>query len=386
MAFGLKIKLAREAMAQDDDGQVAGYSEATPHVLGLRALDWLVSEMDGGALAFLQSVFLDLRDRPIPNAVQTTLLCYVAADLGSLDRDVDPLSLPDLSDVSGVYCMRCDLDRRLNCTVRYVGQAGELDALAARFRELAAHAVMFGDQDISGELASIRRELSAALLGATVNYAPLRERVVVVADRGVALVPFGSLQGTDGQSLVAGHVPIVATSLRAFCRREEEAKPSDAHGLIVGDPAFGPAVEGVQAMATLPATAAECQEVASMLPGRLLLGQEASAERVRSLMADATFVHVATHGYIDPPPKQETFAAQRPTLRDCRRVHAARRNSLAVSNARIRSRSCSTGPSPSSSSATSSVRGRSTKAFSGTTAKIGRRSTLPCAGQRRSWE
>ncbi|NSW58087.1 MAG: CHAT domain-containing protein [Armatimonadetes bacterium] len=166
---------------------------------------------------------------------------------------------------------------------------------------------------------------------------PGAERVWVIADGALQLVPFGALLGLD-KVFLAYHCAVATApslSLALVSRGERPAagKPAlvvaapDTGALsLAGDDTRGKYMpirgmympvrgaympirgeEGVSsaltamAMIPLPGAKAEGEAIADMIPGsELVSGKEATKERLLAEGSDCGLLHIATHGYADP--------------------------------------------------------------------------------------
>ena len=134
--------------------------------------------------------------------------------------------------------------------------------------------------------------------------------IVVVASGPTTGMPFDALP-LDGVPLGARHVVryLSNAGLVALTTTDGGAaaagSPASWEGaLVVGDPeamSLTDPVSGLSAPAPpLPGARVEAAHVAATLPGaHLLLGHDATEEAVRSSLASAPVVHLATHGLVD---------------------------------------------------------------------------------------
>lgn len=111
--------------------------------------------------------------------------------------------------------------------------------------------------------------------------------VVIVAYGPLLEVPFAALRDAEGRFLVERHTLLAAPSIAVFSSPPTALAPGGA--LVVGDP-----------LGDLPAAREEAVGVASRLGCEPLIGPEASETAVRSRLAEARWVHFATHGSLGP--------------------------------------------------------------------------------------
>ncbi|HSL81126.1 MAG TPA: CHAT domain-containing protein [Thermoanaerobaculia bacterium] len=170
------------------------------------------------------------------------------------------------------------LERELDLWRRLV----EARAPDTRLRELSA--VLFD---------RLIRPVAAALNpGATLLFVP---------DRFLSSVPFGALLDRDsGRFLIEDHRVAVTPSaslLSASPAPRSGSRPRTS-AVVVGNPAFDrrrfPELED------LSGSEAEAREVAALYPrAHLLVGRDATPERVAESLADTVVLHIAAHGHTD---------------------------------------------------------------------------------------
>jgi len=139
-------------------------------------------------------------------------------------------------------------------------------------------------------LADAQRELGALHDLVLAPLAPAigpAERLIVVPHGPLHAVPFAALwDGSSGRYVVEA-LEVQSVPSASLLARVSEPAGGAAEGrpLVVGVPdAFAPQI------------GAEATRLAAALGGRLVLGDEASAERVIGAAADAGIVHLACHG------------------------------------------------------------------------------------------
>ncbi len=150
-------------------------------------------------------------------------------------------------------------------------------------------------------------------------------RLVIVSDGILHQLPFEALvTSTQGKVrfLLDEFPPITyspsANILACLCDRLDSSAQGEATLLTVGNPVYSTVVAKVNtersfrkrsylglggSLAALPATKGECQRVANTFSHssrQLLLGKEATEHNVIRFMAGRQYVHLATHGLVDP--------------------------------------------------------------------------------------
>lgn len=201
-----------------------------------------------------------------------------------------------------------------------VGPAGEFSAhtLAVPVDDLAGELKGFLDLIrqrrsgmLTGALDAPARRLGGLLLGPVGDRMERAERLLVVPDGLLHLLPFAALRDprSPRQYLVERKPVHVVSSVTLYTRL---ARPRSGAGGVVGfgDPRYpgsGSPVTGLGAavrsrpLTPLPWTRAEVASLDELAPGRaqLWLGAEATEERAKSLDASYRVVHFASHGFLD---------------------------------------------------------------------------------------
>ena len=199
-----------------------------------------------------------------------------------------------------------------------------------------------------GGRAALRR-LHAGLV------APLRDRLpagaggplLVIPHGKLMLVSFAALLDSDDRYLVERHAVGYAPSISTLAGRRRVSEESDDEGvLVVGNPAM-PSVPGRKH--PLPALAGaedEARAVAATYaaqPVTLLLGDDASEQRVREVAPRSQVIHLASHGVIDHGDPLESFVALAPSTADDGRLTMAEVSSLDLDARLVVLSSCDSG-------------------------------------------
>jgi CHAT domain-containing protein len=151
-----------------------------------------------------------------------------------------------------------------------------------------------------GAYKALGQKLYTQLLAPAEKLLAGKTHLVIVPDSAMPPLPFQALVDAQGRHLVerfgVSYAPSV-TALTAMVelkdRRAQGEKPSSAL-LAVGRPQF-------TNEADLPATEAEVKRIAALAgpKTKVLLGKDATEDRVRSEITNARFVHLATHGKLN---------------------------------------------------------------------------------------
>lgn len=160
-----------------------------------------------------------------------------------------------------------------------------------------------GPEEITGKQA--RRALYQALIAPLDAKLGKVERLFVVPDGVLHLVPFDGLLDAADRNLIERTDVRIARSARAL-RKEEAAEPGSI--LLVGDVDYGKGP--AHAMQSLPFTAREIDAIAATLKGAgyaptVLRGTEASEAAVHDKVSGQRILHFATHGFFDPVTRAE---------------------------------------------------------------------------------
>jgi CHAT domain-containing protein len=140
-------------------------------------------------------------------------------------------------------------------------------------------------------------ELAEILLGPLTSVADACERLIIV--------PYGRLHGLpfhvlphQGHALGETHVVSYVTAAAQLRGATVDAPLHGQRALVVGDPAFDPAVH--PSLRRLPGAEVEASAVAETNRVRPLIGADAAEETIRRDLARCDLVHLAAHGRLDP--------------------------------------------------------------------------------------
>lgn len=202
----------------------------------------------------------------------------------------------------------------------------ELAALVDRFR--AAIRASATRPDVRAELLAVGAELDRLLvLPAEAEIAPA-ERLLIIADGPLHLLPFAALlRGVEGvdsavsQFLVARKALHLAPSVTVYDQLRRTRRATSAPGQLVafGDPRYTVATPGIAeddsvaptllrsvqerwgGFSPLPGTRAEVEEIGRIWgpSAQLYLGAQATEERAKQLGPGPRLLHFAAHGYLD---------------------------------------------------------------------------------------
>ncbi|HET9315734.1 MAG TPA: CHAT domain-containing protein [Vicinamibacteria bacterium] len=247
---------------------------------------------------------------------QTGLRDPEPLDLAGVRRVLEPhtaLLAYSLGPASGrVYVVGPEPDAF--AVFRLAAGSEEVRAEVRRFRE-----AIESSRSRLGRAALTARaqRLGELLLGPAARAVDRAERVVVMPDGALYLVPWAALQRTsDGRPLVDTkplHV-VSSVSLLATLKRPSAPSGGAVHVVGFGDPAYSrraappeePADTLTRAQSSglslhpLPATRREVESLRMLrAEAQLYLGRDATEERAKALGPDARFVHFACHGFLD---------------------------------------------------------------------------------------
>jgi CHAT domain-containing protein len=122
------------------------------------------------------------------------------------------------------------------------------------------------------------------------------ERVVLIPQGSLFLIPFPALQTSTGEYLIQKHALAIAPSIQVLSLTQQRRRqPSTAKAaLVVGNPEPMP-----DNLSPLPGAEAEAKQIAQLLKTKALIGRNATATAVIEQMQQAQLIHLATHGLFD---------------------------------------------------------------------------------------
>ncbi len=156
------------------------------------------------------------------------------------------------------------------------------------------------------------RQLHRLLIEPIAEWLPTQpgDRLIVMPQQDLFLVPFSALQDDQGRYLIERHSLAMAPSIQVLDRTQHQAQRLRQEGtaltdrpLIVGNPTM-PRLPSSRSntrsqLAPLPNAEIEAQSIARMLNARPLLGSQATKTAVLGQMEQASLIHLATHGILD---------------------------------------------------------------------------------------
>ena len=171
------------------------------------------------------------------------------------------------------------------------------------------------------------RRLYNLLVGPAEPWIAAGDRIVLVPDGPLHLLPFAALTRKDGRHLVEWKPLSTVLSGTVFAELKKQrrdtvagAEPSSRQWVAFGDPWFPPrlaqsrtedigearlrsfSTRGQLQWNRLPQSRREIEEIATLFPPdrrRTYLDREASEEHAKAIGKDARIVHFATHGFVD---------------------------------------------------------------------------------------
>lgn len=195
----------------------------------------------------------------------------------------------------------------------------QMGVLAARGLKLRSDGVErdFDATTPAGDPTALLQALYRDLIGPVEHALPTDAPLVLEPHGPLWLLPFAALLDDAGRSLVDRCALQLAPSHDVLLEIEHEPTAGDPRylaALIVGDPTMPtvPARGGTEVeLAPLPGARKEAREVAALFEDRatVLIGAEASLERVREELPRHEIVHLATHGVAWPDAPLESFVA-----------------------------------------------------------------------------
>jgi CHAT domain-containing protein/Flp pilus assembly protein TadD len=174
-----------------------------------------------------------------------------------------------------------------------LGDAAPIDAQVASFRNALVNPAREDVRDRAASLRPSLTDLVTRLAGPT-------DRLLIVPDGDLNLLPFQALVGRDGRFLLERFHITYLTGGRELLARPSAQTPGPP--VIVSNPDFGwPATVGTGVVSRrfepLPGAEAEARAVAELFrDAQVLAGADASETRIKSLH-HPSILHIATHGF-----------------------------------------------------------------------------------------
>jgi CHAT domain-containing protein/Tfp pilus assembly protein PilF len=195
-----------------------------------------------------------------------------------------------------------------------------------RFRQLIDQTRTGSGLGVEG-LGWFSRRLYNLLIEPAESWIAAGERIVLVPDGPLHLLPFAALIRKDGRHLVEWRPLSTVLSGTVFAELKKQrrdalavAEPSSPQWVAFGDPWFPPRLTQsrpedigefrLRSFSTraqlrwqrLPQSRREVEEIAALFPAdrrRTYVDRDASEERAKAVGKDARIIHFATHGYVD---------------------------------------------------------------------------------------
>ena len=150
------------------------------------------------------------------------------------------------------------------------------------------------------------QELYQLLITPIVDLLPTNpsDRVIFIPHQELFLVPFAALLDDDGNYLIENHTILTAPSIQSleFTRKNwHRVQDSTGTPLIVGNPTMPKINVGreQEPLKSLSGAETEALTIAQLLNTTALIGAEATEATIVERMANATVIHLATHGLVD---------------------------------------------------------------------------------------
>lgn len=230
-----------------------------------------------------------------------------------------PLRMPDRE--TGIIAWVVSPDGRVSTRQRgleglFPGGTLSLSAAALRLRESMG---VPGRGAVRAALAALRPAASGSSTDLKRFYQlliePIRDllpthegaRLIIVPERALFLIPFAALENASGEPLIAQHALSVTPSLQTLALatlRKPAARGADLSSyVVVGNPlmpAYTPKPGGrAMDIPPLPGAEEEAKAIAAILKTTALTGAAATKNAVMKQIANARYVHLATHGFLD---------------------------------------------------------------------------------------
>jgi CHAT domain-containing protein/uncharacterized protein HemY len=129
--------------------------------------------------------------------------------------------------------------------------------------------------------------------------------VIFIPQGPLFQVPFPALQDTNGTYLIQKHTILTAPSIQVLALTHQQRQNSlnqRGNALVLGNPTMPSASspeEPKQSLPPLPGAEAEAKAIASLLNTQALIGNQGTKAVIKQRMAQASMIHLATHGLLD---------------------------------------------------------------------------------------
>jgi CHAT domain-containing protein len=135
------------------------------------------------------------------------------------------------------------------------------------------------------------------------------DRVTLIAESSLLLLPFAALQDPAGKHLIEQHTLLSAPSIQVLqLTRQQKNRQLGSTGnpqnvLVVGNPTMPRLIDKAgnvtEQLAALPGAEREARAIATLLKAQLLTGDAATKKAVLQRLPQAQIIHLATHGLLD---------------------------------------------------------------------------------------
>ncbi len=164
------------------------------------------------------------------------------------------------------------------------------------------------------------RKLHALLIAPIAPHLPKKpnDRVIIIPQGELFLVPFAALQDAQGKFLIETHTLVTAPAIQVLqltrqqrlrqvpsARCQVPGQSSDTCNLkpgtflIVGNPTMPQIGNPPQQLSSLPGAETEAKTIATLLGTQPLIGNQARKSIVLQQITTARLIHLATHGLLD---------------------------------------------------------------------------------------
>jgi CHAT domain-containing protein/Tfp pilus assembly protein PilF len=158
------------------------------------------------------------------------------------------------------------------------------------------------------------QELHQLLIAPIADLLPTdpEQRVIMIPQGDLFLVPFPALLNEQGQHLIEQHTLLTSPAIQVLdltrqrrqqlsATRQEKSPLADV--LIVGNPEMPtvriPSIDWEGQLDPLPGALTEAQEIAAFFNTQAITGSVATEERIKQQMATPQILHLATHGLLE---------------------------------------------------------------------------------------
>jgi CHAT domain-containing protein/Tfp pilus assembly protein PilF len=126
------------------------------------------------------------------------------------------------------------------------------------------------------------------------------DRVILIPQKSLFLVPFSALQDSDGKYLIEQHTILTAPAIQVLALTHQQRQRISGRGaLVVGNPTIARQHQQEYRLVQLPGAQREAIEIATLLKTTAIIGDRPTKSAILQQISNARIIHLATHGLLD---------------------------------------------------------------------------------------